>query len=126
MVRGHRLVRRTQRREAPAGRQRRQDHLPSPRSRGPPAFGYGFNRVVEDATAGRIDRRGAGVILVAGHARRGGQFGSLAHRGQDITEHLQQPLGLRAMLLAQGLQPGPALLVDDRHALAEHLGPLWV
>ncbi len=124
MVRGHSLVRRAQRRKASAGRQHRQDHLPSPRRRGPPVFGCGFTRTVDGAAAGRIDRRGAGVLLGVGGARRAGRFGSLAHRGQDIAEHLQQPLGLGAMLLAQRLQPGPALLVDDRHALAEHLGHL--
>lgn len=54
-----------------------------------------------------------------GHAALG-RCGGLPRAGQDVAEHVQQPLGPGAMSLVQLGQPLLALLVDHGHPLAEH------
>jgi len=43
---------------------------------------------------------------------------------QNVPGDLQQPFGLGAVLLTQLFQPVLVFAVDDRHALAEHVGDL--
>jgi hypothetical protein len=49
-----------------------------------------------------------------------GERGGFAGGGHDIAEHADQPLGLGAVGGPDLLQPLAALLVQGRHALAEH------